>query len=79
MIQWLNKQLNEKPGSTLGGNYMPPTSVLGGATKYGITSGGLTASMGKPPAPTSTGISAGGSFRPTFASLEQMNNGGNAR
>jgi hypothetical protein len=61
MITWLNKQLNEKPG--LCGSLLPPTTTSI-ANKYG----GISS---KPP----TSAIVGSSFKPSFASIEQLNGG----
>lgn len=63
MITWLNKQLNEKPG--IGGSLLPPTASSI-TSKYG----GAT-TLSKPP----TSAIAGSSFKPSFASIEQLNGG----
>ena len=61
MISWLNKQLNEKPG--IGGGMMPQSSY-----KMSTTIGNsLPSGMNRPP------VSTQSSFKPTFASIEQLN------
>ena len=72
MISWLNKQLNEKPGSSsllTGGVGASSTTSAYSANKYNT----LTAS--KPPTNVSSTTTNG--FKPTFASIEQLNSGGN--
>lgn len=62
MISWLNKQLNEKPGSGLLTTGAPGSSQAPySASKYS------SAALPKPP------ISQSSSFKPTFASIEQLN------
>ena len=65
MISWLNKQLNEKPG--IGSGMLPPSFK---ATTTTIVGNG----MSKPPVSATTS-----SFKPTFASLEQLNSTNNER
>jgi len=64
MIAWLNKQLNEKPG--IGGSMLPPPSFGKVVTTVG-------SGMTKPPISSVTA-----SFKPTFASIDQLNSSGTA-
>ena len=59
MITWLNKQLNDKPGFS--GSLLPPPPI----SKYSAST------LSKPP----TAAIGSTSFKPSFASIEQLNGG----
>ena len=65
MITWLNKQLNEKPG-------LHGSSMFSGA-KYNAPTTTLGVSTSKPP----VGINPSSTFKPSFASLDQLNTSSN--
>lgn len=72
MINWLNKQLNEKHGVG--------SSVFSGASTYKPPVSSSLASI-KPPVggmpQLSTSSSSSTLFKPTFSSIDQLNSGGN--